>query len=305
MIRDVLYRCFIILAVSGITASLPTVVYSQTFASGSLDVSGEDVDGNYNENSTTDGLVMETTTTVNDNGNISKSTEVTGVTGNADMSNFGSGSSSSDNSSASAGNGGTASDKIEVKETKKEDDSKYDGLFNGRHIIPDIMAMHCHVMGEDIAKDPNLLIDCIKQYVSEANNSNAGAKMEAHKEFEILRYNVLQDLSATAITKSAAIAVYEPLMNKYNEATLNANTAHDDVIALVQTLAVMTDVFNDIRELQVEQMKYQAISAIYDIDPSIIADVGDSEDKEQDVPKASSSSGGNEYFGVGSQAEIK
>lgn len=249
------------------------------------------------------------TTTINDNGNVTEESDVKGLLGSQGAS--GSGSSgggdsgsgtSSDTSGSSSGSGNQQSSGKKTEDT--EDLSAYNGLYNNRHIIPDVMAKHCRITGEAVAQNPNVLINCIKQYVSEMNNSNASAKSDAEKDYEVLRFKVLTDTLATAITKSQAILNYEQTMNKYNEADMEMNTAFDDEMALVNTLSFVTDVLNDIRELQVEQMKYTAINAIAEIDPSVVQ--ADEEPEERKKSSSGSSGDGqSESWSASAHAEAE
>lgn len=179
------------------------------------------------------------------------------------------------------------------EEKKEEDLSQYTGLYNGRYILPDIMARHCRIKGEDVAKDVSLYVNCIKKYVADMNNENATAKAEAEKEFEILRYKTLLDAASNAMTKSQSILNYEETMNKYNSADQEAQTEFDDNHALIATMSFMIDVMNSFRELQVEQLKYLAINGIVDIDPAIVMANEEEEDESSDDK---SSSGGKSDF---------
>lgn len=247
---------------------------------------GTDVDGS---------PAMNITTTVNENGNETTVTEELNS-----GSGYGSGSdANSDSSSADEGteteNGAAAEvttpeNKVEEqkKEEKEEDLSQYTGLYNGRQILPDIMARHCKIKGEDVAKDVNLYISCVKQYVSEMNSSNATAKADAEKDFQILRYKGLLDAASNAMVKSQSVLNYEETMNKYLEANQEAQTEFDDNHAMMETLSFVTDVLNSFRSLQVEQLKHMAIDGIANIDPSVI---GEMEKEEEQETKASSNSG--------------
>lgn len=191
-------------------------------------------------------------------------------------------------------------------ETKKEDEdlSQYTGLYNGRYILPDIMARHCRIKGEDVAKDVSLYVDCIKKYVADMNNENATAKAEAEKEFEILRYKTLIDAASNAMVKTQSILNYEETMNKYNSADQEAQTEFDDNHALIATMSFMIDVINSFRELQAEQLKYLAINGIVDIDPAIVM-AEEEEEKENNKSGTSSSSEGSDFSSTKSEYKLE
>ncbi|MBR1601607.1 MAG: hypothetical protein IJ677_08545 [Alphaproteobacteria bacterium] len=176
------------------------------------------------------------------------------------------------------------------KKKEEEELKQYTGLYNGRQILPDIMARHCRIKGEDVAKNVSLYVDCIKQYVSEMNNSNAAAKAKAQEEFEILRYKTLLDAASNAITKSQSVLNYENTMNEYNKANQDMQTEFDDNHALMATMSFVTDVMNSFRELQAEQLKYMAISGIVNVDPAVV--MADEEDDE--TKQSEAASGGSE-----------
>ncbi|MBQ4400005.1 MAG: hypothetical protein II830_01775, partial [Alphaproteobacteria bacterium] len=191
------------------------------------------------------------------------------------------------------------------EEKKKEDEEKYDGLYNGRHIIPDIMAMHCKIKGEDVAKNPKLFIDCIKQYVSEMNNPNASAKAEAEREYEILRYKFLTGAGTTAITKSQVVENHEETMNKHNDAHSEMKTESDDNKSITASLSFVTNMMNDIRELQVEQLKYMVVNGIGDIDPSVIMDEEEPEEETKEKANTSGGAGDPEFSSTNVKVETK
>lgn len=171
-------------------------------------------------------------------------------------------------------------------DTKKEDEEKpkdettYSGVYKDHQIIPNLMALHCKVNAEDIVKDLSLMEKCIRQYLTEMNNENAAAKEEAMKDYNNLRFAVINDNLAVAITKAASIAGYEEKMNEYAEATSNADTKFDTETAVAFTQAFSTDVMNSVRELYVEMIKYEAINGLIDVDPSAIVE-GEETEKQK------------------------
>ena len=199
-------------------------------------------------------------------------------------------------------------DKVQAEEDAKKREEllkQYTGLYNGRQILPDIMARHCMIKGEEVAKDVSLYINCIKQYVSEMNSSNAAAKAKAQEEFEILRYKGLLDAASNAMTKSQSVLNYENTMNEYNKADQEMQTEFDDNHALMATMSFVTDVLNSFRELQAEQLKYLAINGIVNVDPAVV--LADEEEEEEEEKKPASNSGGGdaEIHSVDANTTIK
>lgn len=183
-----------------------------------------------------------------------------------------------------------AKEEEKQKEEEKEDLSKYTGLYNDRHIMPDEMAKHCRITGEEVAKDPEKFIKCIKQYVSEMNNPNATAKAEAEREYEMLKYKFLTDAGATAINKSATVNNNEDVVNGISSAQGDGRTESDDNKGIMASILIATNVMNDVRELLVEQLKYDVVSGIGDIDPAIIMENEEPKEEKKDEEKSASGS---------------
>ena len=264
-----------------------------------LDVENEDGEGGETEESDgssdvdTDVYNVTQTTTTNENGEEITVTETSTYTVEDPTGTPTTETSDGSDVIGDGTNEETTTTEPKTEEKKEEDLSQYTGLYNGRYILPDIMARHCRIKGEDVAKDVSLYVNCIKKYVADMNNENATAKAEAEKEFEILRYKTLLDAASNAMTKSQSILNYEETMNKYNSADQEAQTEFDDNHALIATMSFMIDVMNSFRELQVEQLKYLAINGIVDIDPAIVMANEEEEDKSSNDK---SSSGGKSDF---------
>ncbi len=268
---------------------------------------------------------MTTNTRINDNGNVTETTDSSTFTVNDGVGTTGGNETPQIDLSGVAVGGivtppnvnitdeELAGLKEKVDNAQKEADLKkeeeelkqYTGLYNGRQILPDIMARHCRIKGEDVAKDVSLYINCIKQYVSEMNSSNAAAKAKAQEEFEILRYKGLLDAASNAMTKSQSVLNYENTMNKYNKADQDMQTEFDDNHALMATMSFVTDVLNSFRELQAEQLKYLAINGIVNVDPAVV--LADEEEEEEEEKKPASNSGGGdaEIHNVDANTTIK
>lgn len=247
------------------------------------------------------------TTTTNDNGNISTQTETQEGFGGSGGESSGTSTASNEGTTAesSAENTSEDADKSDDQE-KEEDEEEYDGLYNGFHIIPDIMAMHCKIKGEEVAEDPELFVDCIKQYVAEMNNPNATAKAEAEKEYQLLRYKILTNDGATAMTKAQVVDNHVDTTNKTTEAYSESQTESDDNKSMLAALSFVTNVLNDIRELQVKNLEYTVVNGIVGIDPAIVMEEEEKEEEEKTTKSTSNASGPNiSTTNVEARSEIK
>lgn len=216
-------------------------------------------------NSTTafsDDVRSETTT--NQNGNTS--TEVT--SGYASGGSSGGGSSSSNRKSDAEI---AAAEQAEDAKAKSEAENvNYSNLYNGRAIFPPELVIHCKMNAEDIAADLSKLEECIKQYVKEMNNDNVAVRTQAIHDYDVMRYQALNDALTNAADKLKSIVDYNKAANQQANATNKSNTQKDTEAALANNQAFATDVINSLRELQAEYLKLQAIDAIRNIDPSAI-----------------------------------
>ena len=316
MRNNMFNKVLVVLAVSVSGITLSGEAFSQTFDGGALDevvVTGSkptyqanfansagDVGSGLSESalSALEGRQMTTTVTTNKNGEISTETTTSDVLGGGSS---GAGAATVD--SAAAGQASADAQKAEEKtaaeekkeEEKKEDLTQYDGLYDGRHIMPDIMAMHCRIKGEEVAQNPDLFIDCIKQYVSEMNNPDASAKAEAEREYEMLKYKVLTDAGSTAMTKSVAVNNNNKAMDETTQAQSNLPTESDDNKGIMASLMFVTNMMNDIRELMVEQLKYDVISGIGDIDPAIVMTQETDKSKKEEKSTSGTEAKGPDY----------
>lgn len=289
-----------------VTGNAPT--YQANFADSATEIGDGLADGPTDEGDLLN-KKMTVTTTTNENGEVNTQTREQNLIGGGEGGN-GTGTGASPEEEKAADDAEEAAKKVDEakkaeEKKEKEDAEKYDGLYNGRHIIPDIMAMHCKIKGEDVAKDPQLFVNCIKQYVSEMNNSNATAKAEAEKEYQFLKYKFLTDAGATAITKSQAVDNHEETMNKHNEAHSEMKTESDDNKSITASLSFVTNMMNDIRELQVEQLKYMVVSGIEDLDPSVIMDEEEPEEEKKDDGDKTNGAGDPEFNSTDVKVEVK
>ena len=266
-------------------ASDMQVTYEIDTADNEADLSEDTSEG---AASSLEGKQMTTTVTTNKNGEVSTQTSTKDVLGGSAGATASGDTAATSTSTATQTSADTQkAEENKQEEKKKEDTEQYDGLYNGMHIIPDIMAMHCKIKGEDVAQNPDLFVECIKQYVSEMNNPNATAKAEAEREYEMLKYKVLTDAGSTAITKSAVVNNHERATNDTVNAQSNLPTESDDNKGIMASLMFVTNMMNDVRELMVEQLKYNVISGIGDIDPAIVMQQDEAENKAEEEKTAS------------------
>ena len=223
--------------------------------------------------------------------------------GSADVGSRAGTSSSGAQTNAATNSTTTTGSKNNKKEEKAEDLKQYTGTYNKHQIMPDIMAKHCKIKGEDVAKNVNLYINCIRQYVAEMNNPNAQEKARAEEDFNVLRYKTLIDAASAAMVQSASASNYPEAMAKHQKAFMDAQTEFDDTHGMIAAISFVTDVLNSFRELQAEQLKYLAISGIAEIDPAVV--MAEEEAKTQSESTGSSSSGGPEFHGVSANTKIE
>lgn len=177
-----------------------------------------------------------------------------------------------------AGTSGTASSSAGSTNTAGSNNSYKvsgsSGVYEGRRVIPEVMADYCNITAEEVVNDTanTVLRDCMAKYVMAMNNENAAERSKAIEDFVMLKYNVLSNLLATATTKNQSVDNYEGKMNQYNDAYSRTETVHESEAGITNTTAFMTDVMNSNRELLAAHLFYEAINGIADIDPRLIAD---------------------------------
>lgn len=159
-------------------------------------------------------------------------------------------------------------------------DVKYTGVYKERQIIPNSMAIYCKVNAEDILKDVTKLHNCVNQIIRKMNDSDAAKKAAGIEEYNNIKYDELKNMAAQAVAKSGTIANYEELQNKYAEAMATAKTEHEDSVGVANTLSVLTDVVNSMRDLYAERLRNVAIEGMTAVDPSVIVELNNSEDSE-------------------------
>lgn len=169
------------------------------------------------------------------------------------------------------------SDDSKKEEDKKEDDNNYTGIFNGRQIVPNTMAIYCKVNAEDMLKENAKLYNCINDIARKINDSDTSIRAENMQRFDEIRYEELKTMMAQAIAKGAAISNYENIQNELGDATGKTKTEHEDNVAIASATSTLTDVINTMRDLYAERLKNEAITGIQSIDPKVIKDIAEQE----------------------------
>lgn len=169
---------------------------------------------------------------------------------------------------------------------QKEPDVQYTGVYQDRQLIPNIMAIHCKMNAEDVAKDLNKIETCLRQYIKEINNKDLMVAQNGKKDYDTLLYGVLNDLLSASITKAAAVDGFEAEMKEHVDATGNkSDTKFSTETALANTIAFSTDIKNHLRDLYVESTKFTVIKNIGVITPEAFGDE-DAEDVEPEKDEA-------------------
>ncbi len=191
-------------------------------------------------------------------------------------------------------------------EERKEDvnDVNYTGVYNGRQIVPDIMAIYCKTNAEQFLADPSLMDKCLNRYLAAMNNANASLRADGVKDYNALVLRAALDAFATATTKSASVANYEDVQNDMADKSRQGQTEREDGAAISNTTSVTTDVINSLRELYASRLFVEAVQALEAVDPSVIdQDVVDEVNKEAE--KASRDVSEDTDFAVQTEAELK
>lgn len=207
---------------------------------------------------------VTTDTKVVNNGNVSHET-TSGYT-----SGGGSGGGSSSGSRLS-------NDEIAARDAAEEraamedaEDVNYSNLYNGRPLLPEAMMIYCKTNADDIAADLTKIEPCIKKYIKAINNDNSAVKTQGLHDYDVMRYQALNDTLTSATDKLKSVIDFEKTANDYASATNDSNTQRDTEAAITNSQAFSTSVVNNLRSLYAEKLKLQALEGIRNIDPSAI-----------------------------------
>ena len=206
------------------------------------------------------------------------------VTTNTEIVNDGDVSHETTSGYATGGSGGgsgsnrrLSDDEIAAREAAEEraamedaDDVNYSNLYNGRPLFPEAMMIYCKVNAEDLAADLTKIEPCIKKYIKAINNDNSAVKTQGLHDYDVMRYQALNDTLTKATDKLKSIHNFEDTTNDYAGATNDSNTQRDTEAAIANSQAFATNVINNLRELYAEKLKLQALEGIRNVDPSAI-----------------------------------
>lgn len=149
-------------------------------------------------------------------------------------------------------------------------DVNYSGLYNGKEIVPNIMAIYCKTNAEEFLADPTKMDKCIQKYIAAMNSRNAAAREEGLNDYNNLVLRVLMKMMSEAVAKGASTANYDDVANKTAEKTSQTETIHEDGAGISYTTSLSTDVINRLRELSVTTLFWQVVQGMRFVDPSII-----------------------------------
>lgn len=171
--------------------------------------------------------------------------------------------------------GADASAKKAAEDTSKSaaaeaKDVNYSGLYNGKEIVPNIMAIYCKTNAEEFLADPTKMDKCIQKYIAAMNSRNAAAREEGLNDYNNLVLKVLMKMMSEAVAKGASTANYDDVANKTAEKTSQTETIHEDGAGISYTTSLSTDVINRLRELSVTTLFWQVVQGMRFVDPSII-----------------------------------
>ena len=171
--------------------------------------------------------------------------------------------------SAEAGAQKAAEDTAKSADAEAKD-VNYSGLYNGKEIVPNIMAIYCKTNAEEFLADPTKMDRCIQKYIAAMNSRNAAAREEGLNDYNNLVLRVLLKMMSEAVAKGASTANYDDVANKTAEKTAQTETIHEDGAGISYTTSLSTDVINRLRELSVTTLFWQVVQGMRFVDPSII-----------------------------------
>ncbi|MCQ2734414.1 MAG: hypothetical protein MJ212_00495 [Alphaproteobacteria bacterium] len=149
-------------------------------------------------------------------------------------------------------------------------DVNYSGLYKGKEIVPNIMAIYCKTNAEEFLADPTKMDKCIQKYIAAINSRNAVAREEGLNDYNNLVLKVLMKMMSEAVAKGASTANYDDVANKTAEKTSQTETIHEDGAGISYTTSLSTDVINQLRELSITTLLWQVVQGMRLVDPAII-----------------------------------
>jgi hypothetical protein len=181
---------------------------------------------------------------------------------------------------------------IWAEETTSEADFDYTGVYNGKQLIPNSMAIFCKRNAEEFISNKALLADCINKIAAKINNSDAQVATEGKQDLSQMKYDMIVDVLALAISKSAAISNYNDVQTSMSDASSQTQTEHDDNAAIINTISVLTDVINSMRDLYAEKLKLTVLDGIDRLNAQVLADAASQTETEKEEKKEDNSSVG-------------
>ena len=185
-----------------------------------------------------------------------------------------------------------------AEDAPKEDDPKdveYSGIYQGKQVIPNSMAIYCKADGETMVieqmtkneKDADktkssTLKKCLDKIITQIHHKEAITRAEGVKEFQIMLQEQRAQMMTEAVSKSAAISTYSKEKQQTVAASGEAQTNVEDSTAIANVDNNLTDVINSTRALLAEEMKYIALEGLNNVDPAVLLT---EEDKEEEKSK--------------------
>ena len=163
-----------------------------------------------------------------------------------------------------------AAAKAAAKREEETKDVNYTGLYNGRQVVPDIMAIYCKTNAEQFLADTSLIDKCLNKYLAAMNSSNATLRSDGVKDYNALLLRLALDAYATALTKTASVANYEDVQNEMADKSRKSQNEREDGASISNTTSVTTDVINSLRELYASSIFLEAVQGMEAVDPSVL-----------------------------------
>ncbi len=154
-----------------------------------------------------------------------------------------------------------------------EADVKYTGVYNGRQIIPNYMAIFCKTNAEDMIKERKKLYDCMDKVVLKMNDKNASVRAEGVSDFANMRYEALKYMMGQAVTTGATISNYMDVQETMGETVAQTKTEHEDFAAMATATSMGTDVQNDARGLYSIVLQYSALEGLGYVDSNAVLEL--------------------------------
>ena len=172
-----------------------------------------------------------------------------------------------------------------AEEAAKEDpkDVEYSGIYQGKHVIPDSMAIYCKTDGETMVIEQmtknekeadktksSALKKCLDKIITQIHHKEAITRAEGVKEFQIILQEQRAQMMTEAVSKSATMSTYSKEKQQTIAAAGEGQTNVEDSTALANVDNNLTDVINSTRALLAEEMKYIALEGLNSVDPAVL-----------------------------------